>query len=282
MRFGVNTLIWSVSFDPAATPLRALKEASVDGIEVPNFAPAEFDPVPLRKALADYGFACTMCSVSPPGASPISDDAGEREAGLEHWRRVIAGAGEAGVEALAGPSFSPVGYLPGRRRTEGEWKRAVEFHQTLGESLDEAGIDFAIEPLNRFETYFLNTAADAAKLCDEINHPRVGILLDSFHANIEEKSIPAAYRSCGKHLKHVHTCENDRGIPGSGHVDWLETLKTLKEVGYDRWLTIESFNAAMPEIAAAAAIWRDLAPHTDDIAVKGIQFLRGLWNTIER
>ncbi len=280
MRFGVNTLIWSIDFQPDLIPFEKLKAAGVDGIEVPIFAPAEFPVAELRRSMADHDLAATACSICPNDARPAADDAAERRRALDHWQAVIAVTAESGVECLAGPSYSPVGHLPGPRRSGDEWKRAVEFHQNLGETLDDAKIDLAIEPINRFETYFLNTAPDARRFVDEIDHPRIGILLDTFHSNIEDKSIPEAYRTCGSRLRHAHTCENDRGIPGSGHVDWLEVLKTLKEIGYDDWLTIESFNAAAPELAAATAIWRDLAPSSDDIAVTGTRFLRALWATI--
>lgn len=280
MRFGVNTLIWSASFDARLIPFEELVAAGVDGIEAPCFDPAGFDLDGFRGALQQHGLAATLCSVNPAGANPISDNAVERAAALDHWLAVIALAGEAGAEILAGPTYSPVGHLPGRRRTDDEWARAVEFHQQLGPALDQAGVELAVEPLNRFETYFLNTAADAVRLVEHVAHPRVGILLDTFHANIEEKSLEAAFRACGRHLKHVHTCENDRGIPGSGHVDWSIVLRAIQETGYDDWLTIESFNANQPEIAAATAIWRDLAPSTDDIATKGTRFLRGLWATL--
>ena len=155
-----------------------------------------------------------------------------------------------------------------------EWKRAVDGWQQLGPTLAEHGVTAAIEPLNRFETYFLNTAADAARFCDEVNHPNVGILFDTFHANIEEKNIAAGYRTVGRHLKHVHTCENDRGTPGSGHVEWQEVFQAIHDVGYDGWLTIESFGSNLPEIAAAAAIWRDLAATPEDVAFEGVKFLK--------
>jgi D-psicose/D-tagatose/L-ribulose 3-epimerase len=132
----------------------------------------------------------------------------------------------------------------------------------------------AIEPLNRFETFFLNTADDAARFCDEVGHPNVGILFDTFHANIEEKSIADGYRQVGRYLKHVHTCENDRGTPGSGHVEWQQVFEAIGETGYDGWLTIESFASNMPEIASAAAIWRDLAATPEAVAFEGIAFLK--------
>jgi len=131
-----------------------------------------------------------------------------------------------------------------------------------------------IEPLNRFETYFLNTAADAAALAQEIHHPNVGILFDTFHANIEEKDIGAGYLRVGAHLKHVHACENDRGIPGSGHVEWESVFQALRTLNYDGWLTIESFGFALGDLSAAAAIWRDIEATPESIAVEGVKFLK--------
>jgi len=164
--------------------------------------------------------------------------------------------------------------LPGRRRTADEWKWAVECYQSLGPVLAQHGVTIAVEPLNRFETYFLNTAEDAAKFCDEIGHPNVGVLFDTFHANIEEKDIAQGYRTVGRHLKHVHTCENDRGIPGTGHVEWKSVFQALKDLKYGGWLTIESFGFSLGELSAAASIWRDIAPTPDSIAYEGVKFLK--------
>ena len=175
---------------------------------------------------------------------------------------------------MAGPLYSPVGYLPGRRRNNDEWKRLVEAYQNLSGDLERSGVTIAIEPLNRYETYFLNTAEDASRLSADIGHKNVGILFDTYHANIEEKNIPDAIRKLGPHLKHFHSCENDRGIPGSGHIDWPPIFQALNDVKYDKWLTIESFGFAVGAISAAASIWRDLAPEAEDIAFKGLPFLK--------
>jgi D-psicose/D-tagatose/L-ribulose 3-epimerase len=179
-----------------------------------------------------------------------------------------------GARILAGPLYCPVGYLPGRRRTSEEWNRAVEGWRALADTLVTNGVTMAIEPLNRFETYFLNTAADAAALCDQVNHPSVGVLFDTFHANIEEKDIAAGYRTVARHLKHVHTCENDRGTPGSGHVEWPAVFKALRDIRYDGWLTIESFGFALGDLSSAAAIWRDIERTPESIAFDGIRFLK--------
>ena len=275
MKFGVNTFIWSESFDRSNLPLLPkVKSWGFDGVEVPLFRASEFAAADIRKGLEENGLECTVCSVLLPGFSLISDEASVRKKTVTHMQELIKAASEAGAQVIAGPLYSPVGYLPGRRRTADEWKWAVEGHQAVGDTLTRHGVTMAIEPLNRFETFFLNTAADAAKLCAEINHPNVGVLFDTFHANIEEKEIGAGYRTVGRHLKHVHTCENDRGIPGSGHVEWPSVFAALRDVKYDGWLTIESFGFALPNLSAAAAIWRDIEKSPESIASEGVKFLK--------
>jgi D-psicose/D-tagatose/L-ribulose 3-epimerase len=275
MKFGVNTFIWSAQYDATVRAmLPSIKEQGFDGVEVPLFRPSEFPAAQIRKETEANGLACTVCSVLVQGFSLIDDDARVRRQTQQHLRDTILAASEAGVSLIAGPLFCPVGYLPGRRRTADEWSRAVEGYQNITDALVASHVTLAIEPLNRFETFFLNTAADAAALCDQVAHPNIGILFDTFHANIEEKDIAQGYRTVAKHLKHVHTCENDRGIPGSGHVEWNAVFQALKDLNYDGWLTIESFGFAIGELSAAAAIWRDIERTPESIAFEGIQFLK--------
>ena len=275
MKFGVNTFIWTASFDRSHLPLLpAIKEGGFDGIEVSLFRPVDFAAADIRRGLLENALECTICAVLTGGLSVISEDAAIRRATLLHLKDCVKAAADVGAEVIAGPLYSPVGYLPGRRRTADEWNWAVECYQELGPVLDSYGVEIAIEPLNRFETYFLNTAEDAVALCEAIHHPRVGILFDTFHANIEEKNLGRAFRRVGPHLKHVHTCENDRGIPGTGHVEWNEVFDALRAVKYDRWLTIESFGFALGELSAAASIWRDIAPTPESIAFEGVKFLK--------
>jgi D-psicose/D-tagatose/L-ribulose 3-epimerase len=275
MKFGVNTFIWTANFTRENLPLLPeIRRHGFDGVEVPLFRPVDFALQDIRKGLQENGLECTICSVIPGGLNMISDDAAVRQKTRRHMEDCIRTAAEVGAKIMAGPLYSPVGYLPGRRRTADEWKWAVDCYQSLGPVLAKHGVTIAIEPLNRFETYFLNTAADAVALCDQINHPNVGILFDTFHANIEEKNIGAAYRAVARHLKHVHTCENDRGIPGSGHVEWKDVFQALHDIRYDGWLTIESFGFALGELSAAASIWRDIAPTPESIAFEGVKFLK--------
>jgi D-psicose/D-tagatose/L-ribulose 3-epimerase len=277
MKFGVNSYIWAAAFDASQLPiLPRIKAWGFDGIEVPVFRPAEFDAVMVRRGLEANGLEVTTCASLVPGLSLITDDADVRKRTLAHVKDAIKVSAEVGSRLFAGPLYCPVGEIPGRRRTADEWKRAIEGIQALGDTLVSHNVTLAIEPLNRFETYFLNTDADAKALADAVNHPNVGILFDTFHANIEEKDIAEGCRTLGRHVRHVHTCENDRGTPGSGHVDWSGVAHALKDIGYDGWLTIESFGFALGDLSAAAAIWRDIESSPEDIASKGLPFLKKL------
>jgi D-psicose/D-tagatose/L-ribulose 3-epimerase len=275
MKFGANTFIWSAQYDATVRAmLPTIKEKGFDGVEVPLFRPSEFPAAQIRRDMEANGLACNVCSVLVQGLSLIEQDASVRRQTQQHLRSSILAASEAGASLIAGPLYCPVGYLPGRRRTADEWSRAIESYQSVADALIQCNVTLAIEPLNRFETFFLNTAADAAALCDQVGHPNIGILFDTFHANIEEKDIAQGYRTVGRHLKHVHTCENDRGIPGSGHVEWTAVFQALKDLKYDGWLTIESFGFSIGELSAAASIWRDIERTPESIAFEGIQFLK--------
>jgi D-psicose/D-tagatose/L-ribulose 3-epimerase len=141
------------------------------------------------------------------------------------------------------------------------------------------GVVLGIEPLNRFETSFINLASQAVEVIDRIDHPSCRIMLDSFHMNIEEKSLGNAIRAVGSRLCHFHACENDRGAPGSGNVMWGEVKQALRDIHYDGPVVIESFTNKVKSIARAAAIWRAFEPSQDSLAQNGLNFLKGLLAT---
>lgn len=275
MRFGVTTYIWSADFTAAQFDvLPRLRECGFDGVEIPVFRPEAVDVTAVRRALERADMRCEVAAAFVPGLNLAADDADDRHRTITHVTRVIEIAAALGASIVAGPLYTPVGWLPGRRRTADEWARVVEAYRTIAPVLDAHDVTIAIEPLNRFETYFLNTVADGVALCDAIASPRVGLLFDTFHANIEEKDVARACRAAARHLKHVHTSENDRGTPGSGHVDWPGVFAALRDLHYDGWLTIESFGFALGDLSAAASIWRDIEPDPEAIAFDGIGFLR--------
>lgn len=275
MKIGVDLMLWTGCFTKKEIKLvDKVGRMGFDGVEFPIFAPKAVDVAATRRALEANGLGSTVCTVNVVG-SLIGASARDRRLALDHVLQVLDVSKAIGADCVAGPLYSPVGLLVGRGRNGVEWKHAVEGLRKVADAAEILDINIGIEPLNRFETYFLNTCEDALKLCKEIGSPKVGVHYDTFHANIEEKDPVSALSRIGrKWLAHVHTSENDRGIPGTGHVPWAETLRELKKMKYNRWITIESFVPAIKELARAASIWRPLAKNGDELAQKGLQFLR--------
>jgi D-psicose/D-tagatose/L-ribulose 3-epimerase len=277
MKYGVNTLVWTTKINSQREPLLArIKEWGFDGVELFLSLDEPADIPRVRKVLSQLKLECTTCSILPREANPVSAEPEVRARGTEFLKRYVERTADLGARLICGPLSAGLGVMTGLRRTEEEWKWAVESLQAAADHANSLGVTLAVEPLNRFETYFLNTQADAARLVRDVGAPNVKVHFDTFHANIEEQHPADSVRALGQHLGHVHISENDRGIPGSGHNDWSGVLSALKEIKYDGWLTIESFAEPEPELAAAAAIWRDLAPSGDELAIRGLQFIKNL------
>jgi D-psicose/D-tagatose/L-ribulose 3-epimerase len=277
MKIGVSGFAWTSKLDQTHLDrFPDLRNNGIHGFEVPMFAPADLDAAAIRRASEANGLECTVCAILPPGINPISPDAAKRATARNHVIRCIETAAEMGAHQMGGPLYAPIGYLPGHRRTADEWDWAVEVFQGIGETLDRCKVNLGIEPVNRSETHFLNTAADTLAFCAAIGHPRVGILIDTFHANIEEKSIPGAVRTASSRLQHVHMSENDRGLLGSGHVEFSKLVAALREVRYDGFLMIEGFGYSGSEKNCLGALWGDLNITPEEIAFEGAAYVRGL------
>jgi len=274
MRYGVNFLLWTASNRDDATWIRKAAVMGFDLIEIPVFDPAAIDVPAVRDALRETGLDATLCSIMTAERDIISDDPAARETAKRYIRDTALLGEKIEAELLCGPLYAPVGKLVGRGRTQQEWDRAVVGLREVGRFADDHGICLCLEPLNRFETYMINTAADVIRLVDEIDCASVRVHLDTFHMSIEEKSSANAIRAAGLRLRHMHFCENDRGAPGTGQVHWDDVFSALREIGYDHTGVIESFVPGIREIAAAAAIWRDIEPSADDTARNGLAFLQ--------
>lgn len=275
MTFGMNLLLWcdTVTADRFDL-LDAIAGWGFDGVEVGMYAPLERTPWDeLVSRLDRAGLRRTAVTVVPETANPISDDPVVRRAAGEHLRECVELCARHGFETLAGPLGSPVGRLVGRGPTRAEWQRAVDVLGPVAARAAELGVALAYEPLNRFETYFLNGLDDTIELVDAIGSG-CGILFDTFHANLEEKQLGDAVRAAGERIAGVHASENDRSTPGAGHVPWAEVAEALEEVGYDGWVTIEAFGQALPDIAAATCIWRRMYETEEKLARDGLAFLR--------
>ena len=279
MKIGMNLLLWTGHVTQEHAPLlRALRQTGFDGVEIPVFDPADVGHYrQLAAVLDDIGLERTAVALIPDAAhSPISADASARQAGVDHLRRVIDCCAALGSQALVGPWFQPLGVFSGQGPTAEELDRCADVHRQVAQQARDAGLICALEPLNRFECYLLNTCEQSSAYLDRLGEADFGILYDTFHANIEEKDPIAALRGAlaRGHVNHIHISENDRGTPGSGHAKIREAIVTARDSGYDGWLTIEAFGKALPELAAATRVWRDFFPSPEDVYTNGHAYIR--------
>jgi len=278
MKTGMNLLLWTTHVTEEHFPLFAkLKAAGFDGAELPLFGGDAAHYRRVRKELEDNGLRCTAVTVATPEANPISPDANLRKAGLDRIKWAVEMLAILGGDNLCGPYHSPLGVFSGVGPTQDEKARAADVFRSAADFAQQHKVTLAIEYLNRFECYFLTTAADAKALVQRVDHPHFRSMYDTFHANIEEKAIGPTIESFYPHFVHVHVSENDRGTPGTGHVHWDETFRALKKVGYDGWMVIEAFGRALPDLAAATKVWRDLFPTAEEVYVKGLQLIKEKW-----
>ena len=279
MDIGISTWVWT---SPATTEkleslVPHIAEMGYDAVELPVETPGDFDVGRVRDLADAYGLDLSICAVIGEGRDLLLPD--ERRNGIEYLTACIDIAEAAESPTLVGPFYSAVGRC--WRATPAERERDVaelaDILRDLGERAAARGVTLGIEPLNRFETSFLNTTHQARKLVDRVNHPAVGISLDLFHMGIEERSPADAIREAGDRLIHLQVAENDRGTPGTGHLPWGDVAAALRDIGYDGKVVIETFSDRVETIARAAAIWRPLAPDPDTLARDGLRFLRRLF-----
>jgi D-psicose/D-tagatose/L-ribulose 3-epimerase len=276
---GVNAWVWTSPFTAASVDLIArVREIGFDAFTIPVEDPAAIDGPAVRRALRDTDLRVHVTGAYGPTRDLTHDEPRFREESLRYITDTLALCELWGARLLVGPCYSAVGkrrHVPPEQRAR-EWERAVAGLRRAGDLAREHGVVLAVEPLNRFETDLVNTAEQLARLLRDVGHPAVKAHLDTFHMHIEEKDVAAAVRTVAADLVYVDASESDRGTPGSGQVDWAGLAGALREIGYAGDCVIESFTPDCQAIAAAAAIWRPLAPSQDALARDGHAFLRNL------
>jgi D-psicose/D-tagatose/L-ribulose 3-epimerase len=274
---GANTWIWQSPLDDATLgPLVArVRGLGFDAIELPIEELGGFDSMLAAELIAAEGLAVSICAAFPPGRDLLAD--AEVVASTQAFLRgCIDVAITVGARVVGGPMAAAVGRVwrlePGERPAL--LARLAEALRPVADYAGEAGVRLALEPLNRYETSVVNTAEQALEVLAVVDSPVLGVLLDTYHMNIEEKHPAAAIRLAGAHLLHVHASASDRGAPGADHLDWPAIALALAEVGYGGTLCIEAFTPLQPAIATAAYIWRPVAASQDALAGNGLAFLR--------
>ena len=280
MKFGVNTWVWTA---PLTTEMLEELVPKVAGmgfgqIEFPLEGIGDFDYDRAKVFTEEHGLNVSCCVAMGPDRDLVHPDETIRANGMSYVKQAIEVTKQVGGKNLVGPIYSAVGRkwkaTPEERANDVE--TLIPALKELATYAAEHGVVLGVEPLNRFETSFINTHEQVIEVIDRVDHPNCGVMLDTFHMNIEEKELGEAITKAGKRLVHLHACENDRGAPGSGNVTWEKIAAALKAIDFDGPVVIESFTADVESIAEAAAIWRKLAPSQDQLATDGLSFLQDL------
>ncbi len=276
MRYGMNLLLWTDTLSDEALPLLDdIKQLGFDAVELPVFEADVKKYAAWGKHLDNAGLARTAVTVRGADDNPMSHNPKIRRKGIEANKAALDCCQAAGVEALVGPFHSALGFFSGAGATEEEWQWAVESMKEVAEHAEKCKVTLALEYINRFECYLLNTAAQGARFCRDVNHPRCKMMYDTFHSHIEEKDTAAAIRALKGMLAHVHISENDRSTPGAGNVRWDETFDALHEIGYDNLMVIEAFGLSLERLLPATKIWRRMYQNERQLAADGLKFMKG-------
>ncbi len=277
MRFGINTFLFTSPFTNESTKLfPQFKKWGFETVEIPVEDPSHIDPAHVKAELDKNGLVCGSICACMGGGRDLRGTPEHQEAAMTYMMKLIDQMVVMNCPNLIGPVYSEVGRadaVPEKEYAQ-QWKTVVKHLKKLSKYAEKKGRVICLEPLNRFETDFINTADQALKMIADVGSPALKIHLDTFHMNIEEKDQAKAIKKVGKLLGHFHACGSDRGTPGNDHIDWKPIVAALKSVKYQGDVVIESFTTDVKVIARAAAIWRRMEPTTDEIAVKGVKFLK--------
>lgn len=285
MKFGIHSLLFRETFLESDLPLLdKCKALGFDAVEIIPFDPDHFPAAKARAAARDIGLTLNMGYGMPAEYNIIDPDPSVRARGIQFSKRLIDLANEAGAEVFGGMIYCGWGYLTGKMRTDEEWRWGVEGYHTIASYALETnpGLVLGIEPVNRFESHFINTAADAVRFIRAVGLHNVKVHLDTFHMIREEDNIGAAVRATGRDVGYVHACENQRGIPGHGLMPWEEFFTALHETGFDGCITIESFDPDIESVAKLCCIWRKLADSPEQLASEGLAFLKSVHERVWR
>lgn len=277
MRFGINTFLFTSPFTNASTKLfPQFKRWGFESVEIPIEDPSHIDPKFVRKELDRHGLICgSVCACMGPDRD-LRGKPSDQRTGLKYLMKLIDQMVVLGCPSLVGPVYSAVGRadaVPAREYKK-QWQTVVKHLKKLSAYAMEKHKRVCLEPLNRFETDFINTCDQGLLMIHDVGSPALQLHLDTFHMNIEEKDQATAIRNAGSRLGHFHACGSDRGTPGNDHIDWKSIAAALKQIGYKNDVAIESFTTDVKVIARAAAIWRQIEPSRNDIAINGLKFLK--------
>jgi len=275
MKYSMNLLLWTDTLSQDALPLLdQMKKIGFDGVELPMFDHDVANAAAWGKAMDNLGLIRTGTCAFGPNDHLISADPKVRRHATDSIKKILDCCAAAGISHMVGHATQALGVETGKGPNQDEWNWALDGIREAAAHAEQVGVKIALEALNRFECYFANCMADIGKFAREVNSPAVGVMYDTFHANIEEKSVREAITSVKDVLIHIHISESDRSTPGTGMVHWDETFAALREIGYDGILCCEAFGIKLPKLSAATKIWRKMYPCEDQLAKDALAFMK--------
>ncbi|WP_417411538.1 sugar phosphate isomerase/epimerase family protein [Hoeflea sp.] len=274
MKIGMNMFLWTTHVGPQHEALlRDLKACGYDGVEIPIFEGDISHYSQLATMLDDIGLERTAVTAMGDSSMNLIGDTAARAKGVDYMRATLDKTQALGASLICGPMHSTLGHFSGAGPTQEEFSRSVSSQRLIGDHASSLGITVALEALNRFECYLVNTMDGLAAHLTDIGHPNIRAMYDTFHANIEETDPIGALTRNSASIAHIHISENDRGVPGRGNIPWRETYAAIAAIGYDGWLTIESFGRGLPDLAAATKVWRDFAESPEAVYREGYEHI---------
>lgn len=274
MKLGVHAGLWMARWTDEIKPiLKTVADTGFDGVEISMLGMTEERAQAIGNMMTEYGIEVTCSDGLAPDKDITSDNPEIRTAGIEYLKWSITMTAKIGARGLAGVVYAPWGVFDVANKQK-RAERSAEAFAVVDSTLDARGVTLGIEAINRFETDLVNTSAEATAMALASGSKHVGVLLDTFHLNIEEKDIDGAIRHAGDKLVHFHVSDNDRGVPGSGHVPWTEVRDALNAINYDGWVTAEMFVIAGNPASADLNIWRNIEPDATDAARRALAFMR--------
>jgi D-psicose/D-tagatose/L-ribulose 3-epimerase len=280
IRYAVHAYAWTSSWSnddlPTVDHAAAL---GLDAIEIPLMELDAIDPGAIRERAEGAGLDVLTSVVCAEDTDPSSEDEAIRAAALEFLIGCVDATADMGADVFTGVTYSALGRRPDRRPTGADMQRAADVLREAARHAAGRGVRIGIEPVNRYEGFLVNTAAQALELMELVGEPNVGIHLDAYHMNLEEDDFRTPVELVAEHLVHFHLSESHRGIPGRGTVDWEAIMGALGDAGYTGYVGLESFAEVSEAMRGATCVWRDLAPSSDELVREGLAYLKGLDRT---
>lgn len=280
LKIGMNLLLWTDSFtlEKDKQLMDKVIDMGFDGLEIPVHAGMTVEEAgKIGDYLAAKNVPVTTLSVFfPDSANPVSSDKSLRDGAVEAFKLFVDCTTAMGAKTLVGPFSQGLGYFSGKRPTKEDWNFSIDTLRRCCEYAGKHNVEVAVEPLNRFEQFLLNTAEDSVRYIKELDMENAGLLLDTMHMNIEELNVAEALKSAMPYVKHIHISENNRGIPGTGHACGKDVFDVILNSEYSGWLNIEAFNEGADSLQGPLHLWRAFAPSDDELAKQGLAYIRSM------